>query len=88
MHDMIREMALWIACGKKKPKYLVEARTQLVKLYTKPSRWWSSSKNLRLRGLLLLWFQVRALSCSYDGHCKLIWLLTSGPVGLVEVRAS
>jgi hypothetical protein len=26
--------------------------------------------------------------CSYDGHCRLTWSLTSGPVGLVEVRAS
>jgi len=25
---------------------------------------------------------------SYDGHWRLTWLLTSGPVGLVEVRAS
>lgn len=37
MHDMIREMAPWIACGKKKPEYLVEARTQLVKLCTRYS---------------------------------------------------
>ena len=27
-------------------------------------------------------------SCSYDGHWRLTWSLTSGPVGLVEVRAS
>ena len=26
--------------------------------------------------------------CSYDGHWRLTWSLTSGPVGLVEVRAS
>jgi hypothetical protein len=26
--------------------------------------------------------------CSYDGHLRLTWSLTSGPVGLVEVRAS
>jgi len=26
--------------------------------------------------------------CSYDGHWKFTWSLTSGPVGLVEVRAS
>jgi len=26
--------------------------------------------------------------CSYDGHWRLILSLTSGPVGLVEVRAS
>jgi hypothetical protein len=27
-------------------------------------------------------------SCLYDGHWRLTWSLTSGPVGLVEVRAS
>ena len=27
-------------------------------------------------------------SCSYDGHWRLTWSLTSGPMGLVEVRAS
>jgi len=26
--------------------------------------------------------------CSYDGHWRLTWSLTLGPVGLVEVRAS
>ena len=26
--------------------------------------------------------------CSYDGHWRLTWSLTSGPMGLVEVRAS
>jgi hypothetical protein len=26
--------------------------------------------------------------CSYDGHWRLTWSLTSGPVELVEVRAS
>ena len=26
--------------------------------------------------------------CSYDSHWRLTWSLTSGPVGLVEVRAS
>jgi len=26
--------------------------------------------------------------CSYDGHWRLIWSLTSWPVGLVEVRTS
>jgi hypothetical protein len=26
--------------------------------------------------------------CSYDGHWRLTWSLTSGPVGLVEVRAN
>jgi hypothetical protein len=26
--------------------------------------------------------------CLYDGHWRLIWSLTSGPVGLVEVCAS
>nr|TKR74641.1 hypothetical protein D5086_0000293340 [Populus alba] len=32
--------------------------------------------------------EVRALGCSYDGHWRLTWSSTSGPVGLVEVRAS
>jgi len=27
-------------------------------------------------------------SCSYDGHWRFIWSLTSGPVELVEVHAS
>ena len=26
--------------------------------------------------------------CSYDGHWRFTWSLTSGPMGLVEVRAS
>jgi len=26
--------------------------------------------------------------CSYDGHWRLTWSLTSGAVGLVEVRAN
>jgi hypothetical protein len=26
--------------------------------------------------------------CSYDGHWRFTWSLTSGPVGLIEVRAS
>ena len=26
--------------------------------------------------------------CSYDGHWRLTWSLTSGPVGLVKVHAS
>jgi len=26
--------------------------------------------------------------CSYDGHWKLTWSLTSGPVGLVKVRSN
>jgi len=45
-------------------------------------------KSLGPRCLLSLWSQVRALCCSYDGHWRLIWSLTSGAVGLVEVRAS
>ena len=37
----------------------------------------ASGKNLGPRGL-----------CSYDGHWRFTWSLTSGPVELVEVRAS
>ena len=33
-------------------------------------------------------FRFEPCGCSYDGHWKLTWSLTSGPVGLVEVRAS
>jgi hypothetical protein len=32
--------------------------------------------------------RFKLCGCSYDGHWKLTWSLTSGPVGLVEVRAS
>ena len=48
-----------------------------------PSRWWPSGKSLGPRGLL-----PEPCGCSYDGHRRLIWSLTSGPVGLVEVRAN
>ncbi|KAJ6868353.1 hypothetical protein NC651_033427 [Populus alba x Populus x berolinensis] len=30
--------------------------------------------------------KVRALGCSYDGHWRLTWSLTLGPVGLVEMK--
>ena len=33
-------------------------------------------------------FRFEPCGCSYDGHWRLTWSLTSGPVGLVEVRAS
>jgi len=33
-------------------------------------------------------FRFERCGCSYDGHWRLTWSLTSGPVGLVEVRAS
>ena len=32
--------------------------------------------------------QVGACGCSYDNHWRLTWSLTSGLVGLVEVRTS
>ena len=32
--------------------------------------------------------KFKLCGCSYDGHWRLTWSLTSGPVGLVEVRAS
>jgi hypothetical protein len=32
--------------------------------------------------------RFKPCGCSYDGHWRLTWSLTSGPVGLVEVRAS
>jgi hypothetical protein len=33
-------------------------------------------------------FRFEPYGCSYDGHWRLTCLLTSGPVELVEVRAS
>ena len=33
-------------------------------------------------------FRFKPCGCSYDGYWRLTWSLTSGPVGLVEVRAS
>ena len=32
--------------------------------------------------------RFKPCGCSYDGHWRFTWSLTSGPVGLVEVRAS
>jgi hypothetical protein len=32
--------------------------------------------------------RFKPCGCSYDGHWRLTWSLTSGPVGLVEVRVS
>jgi hypothetical protein len=33
-------------------------------------------------------FRFEPCGCSYDGYRRLTWSLTSGPVRLVEVRAS
>jgi hypothetical protein len=33
-------------------------------------------------------FRFEFYSCSYDGHWRFTWSLTSGPVGLVNVCAS
>ena len=33
-------------------------------------------------------FRFESCGCSYDGHWKLTWSLTSGPLRLVEVHAS
>jgi hypothetical protein len=33
-------------------------------------------------------FRFEPCGCLYDGHWRLTWSLTSGPVGLVEVHAS
>jgi hypothetical protein len=33
-------------------------------------------------------FRFEHCGCSYDGHWRLTWSLTLGPVGLVEVFAS
>ena len=44
--------------------------------------------SLRLRDLFFYSFRFKLCSCSYDGHLKFTWSLTSGPVGLVEVHVS
>ena len=33
-------------------------------------------------------FKFKSCGCLYDGHWRLTWSLTLGPVGLGEVRAS
>ena len=53
-----------------------------------PSRWWSSSKSLEPRVCFLCDLRFEPCGYLYDGHWRLTWSLTSGPVGLVEVRAS
>ena len=56
-------------------------------------------KNLKIGGdpIVRVWYQeicslfclrFEPCGCSYDGHWRLTWSLTSGPVGLVKVRAS
>jgi hypothetical protein len=65
------------------------------------SRWYAikNFKGNHLRGgsVVKAWDQevcflcglrFESCGCSYDGHWRLTWSLTSGPVGLVEVRAN
>jgi len=47
----------------------------------------ANDKSLGLKSLLPMGSQVRVCGCLYDGHWRLTWLLTSGHVGLIEVRA-
>jgi len=51
------------------------------------NKWWSSGKNLDQEVCSLCSLRFKPCGCSYDGHWRLTWSLTSGPVGLVEVRA-
>jgi len=63
----------------------IKITTNLIKILVgEPSRWWVWDQEVC--SLCGLRFESRG--CSYDGHWKLTWSLTSGPVGLVEVHAS
>jgi hypothetical protein len=63
-----------------------------------PSTFYASKFNLLGGGkVVIVWDQevcslcglrFEPCSCSYDGHWRLIWSLTSGPVRLIEMRAS
>jgi hypothetical protein len=57
----------------------------------------SSSSNHLSGSVVRVWDQevcsicdlrFKPCGCSYNDHWRLTWSLTSGPVGLVEVRAS
>ena len=59
------------------------------KNYTlKPDRWWHNDKSLDQEVCFFCSLRFELCGCSYDGHWRLTWSLTSGPVGLVEVHAS
>jgi hypothetical protein len=49
---------------------------------------WLSDKNLDQEVCSLCDLRFEPCGCSYDGNWRLIWSLTSGPVELVEMRAS
>jgi len=59
------------------------------KNYTfKPFRWWPSGKSLDQEVCFFCGLRFEPCGCSYDGHLRLTWSLTLGPVRLVKVRAS
>jgi hypothetical protein len=53
-----------------------------------PTRWWSSGKSLGQEVCSLCGLRFELYDYSYDGHWRLTWLLTSGPVKLVEMRVN
>jgi len=53
-----------------------------------PSRWWPVVRAWDQEVCSLCGLRFEPCGCSYDGHWRLTWSLTSGPVGLVEVHAS
>jgi hypothetical protein len=51
-------------------------------------RRWISDKSLGLKNLFFYDFRFEPCDYSSDGHWKLIWSLTLGPVKLVEIHIS
>jgi len=66
-----------------------EAQMQSAVASKRPCKYINTKKSLRSRCLFFFCgFRFKLCGCSYDGHWRLTWSLTSGSVGLVEVRAS
>jgi hypothetical protein len=59
-----------------------------IKVIVEPSRWWPVVRAWDQEICSLYGLGFEPCGCSYDSHWKLTWSLTSGPVGLVKVRAS
>jgi len=77
---------------------LLTSCSKLKKAFTDSNQvWYSPVWSKWLFNHLVVWDQeicsfcglrFELCGCSYDGHWRLTWSLTSGPVGLVEVHAS
>jgi len=74
--DHVQEVVLWARLAQKQPKICKILGVDLV------VRAWDQEVYF-FYGL-----RFEPHGCSYDGHWRLTWSLTSGPVGLVKVRAS